>query len=282
MLVRQGAVYHFRRRIPERLHSIIRKREVWYSLRTSDRNEAKARAAALWVWTDRVFGRPGVNGVKSRDEIETLLKLAQNAIETGEDAADILLRLDHAIELEEARQSAEAAKAEAAESKLSALRFAADVATRERDFGVSLNNSIAQAKAMLHGTKGRLVEARQARKGLENVVSSMAAALASREAPAALPKESPMFGELLESFVKNKAETTEDHRGYSLQTQKQTRVTLALWADLMGEKPVRDYTRGAGGRTALAVLYAVPSAKPDGSRQGRAITPAALADSSSR
>lgn len=82
MLVRQGAVYHFRRRVPQRLHPIIRKREVWYSLRTSDRQEAKARAAALWVWTDRVFGGSGKAGVAKAD-IENLLKQAQEIIEQG-------------------------------------------------------------------------------------------------------------------------------------------------------------------------------------------------------
>lgn len=84
--------------------------------------------------------------------------------------------------MEEARQSTETAKAEAAESKLSALRFVADVATRERDFGVALGNSIDHAKALLHGTNGRLIEARQARKSLENIASSMAAAPPSRGA----------------------------------------------------------------------------------------------------
>lgn len=49
VLVRQGAIYHFRRRVPNDLRAILQKGELWYSLRTSDTAQvdaAKARAAA--------------------------------------------------------------------------------------------------------------------------------------------------------------------------------------------------------------------------------------------
>ena len=258
MLVRQGAIYHFRRRIPERLLPILRKREVWYSLRTSSRQEAKARAAALWVWTERIFGGVGKTAMVDATEIERLLEQAQEAIQRGDDAADIHARLDHLLTQKEAEIEAVALKAKLAESEFSALRFAADVTAREEEFGIALGNSISRAKALLHDTKGRLIESRQARKSLEGIVSSMASAFAAREPSAMPPKGSPMFGELQDAFLKNKAETTEDHRGYSLQTQKQTRVTLALWADLMGEKPVRDYTRTEAGEF-MELLKQIPA-----------------------
>lgn len=93
MLVRQGAVYHFRRRVPERLRAVIGKRELWYSLRTTERQQAKSRAAALWVWTEQVFSGFGVSDVRGKKYIEGLLKQAQEIIERGGDASDLLVEL---------------------------------------------------------------------------------------------------------------------------------------------------------------------------------------------
>lgn len=55
MLRRQGANYHFRRRVPGPVRPLLRQSEVWVSLRTTDRRAARATAAGLYALTEDVF-----------------------------------------------------------------------------------------------------------------------------------------------------------------------------------------------------------------------------------
>ncbi|WP_432612506.1 DUF6538 domain-containing protein [Azospirillum brasilense] len=52
MLTRQGATYHFRRRVPVAIRLLLRQSEVWVSLRTTDRRPARATAAGLYALTE--------------------------------------------------------------------------------------------------------------------------------------------------------------------------------------------------------------------------------------
>ncbi|WP_369411910.1 DUF6538 domain-containing protein [Gluconobacter kondonii] len=55
MLRLVGSHYHFRRVVPALLRDIVGKRELWFSLRTADRLEAKARASYLYGQTSILF-----------------------------------------------------------------------------------------------------------------------------------------------------------------------------------------------------------------------------------
>lgn len=55
MLTLVGSHYHFRRVVPSPVRDAIGKREVWFSLRTADRLEAKARASYLYGQTSILF-----------------------------------------------------------------------------------------------------------------------------------------------------------------------------------------------------------------------------------
>lgn len=54
-LVRQNQTWFFRRRVPRDLHSRLGKRELYKSLSTSCRKEARRRAALLFVASDEAF-----------------------------------------------------------------------------------------------------------------------------------------------------------------------------------------------------------------------------------
>lgn len=149
MLAKQGAVYHFRRRVPDRLRPIIRKRELWYSLRTSDRRQAKARAAALWAWTERIFMEARGSGVTKEIDIDSLLKQAQQILERGEDGTAILLQLEQAIEVEAAQVEAVKARAAAAESRLSEVQFVAGAVAREEAAIADTRATMARSMTLL-------------------------------------------------------------------------------------------------------------------------------------
>ncbi|WP_298815458.1 site-specific integrase [uncultured Roseibium sp.] len=54
-LYRDGDGFHFRRRVPERIQQRIGQKEIYRSLKTNVRKEARRRAAALFLMTERVF-----------------------------------------------------------------------------------------------------------------------------------------------------------------------------------------------------------------------------------
>ena len=57
MLKQVGTTYHFRRTIPEHLREVFGKREIWFSLRTSKKMEAKSRGAYLYAQTSIMFSK---------------------------------------------------------------------------------------------------------------------------------------------------------------------------------------------------------------------------------
>jgi len=78
MLRLVGSHYHFRRVVPALLRDIVGKRELWFSLRTADRLEAKARASYLYGQTSILF-RKAPN--MTPDEVAQLLNEQAEAYE---------------------------------------------------------------------------------------------------------------------------------------------------------------------------------------------------------
>lgn len=245
MLAKQGAVYHFRRRVPDRLRPIIRKRELWYSLRTSDRRQAKARAAALWAWTERIFMEAGGSSVTK--DIDSLLKQAQQILERGEDGTAILLQLEQAIEVEAAQVDAAKARAAAAESRLSEVQFAAAAVGREEAALADTKATLARSMTVLTDLKARYEEAHTGRRTAESIAKGLVDALGRGVGAPPVPKESPVFAALQQEFLAEKSEKTEDHSGYSPQTKKQAEVGFRLWEEFAGDRPVREYSRAEAG-----------------------------------
>lgn len=67
MLALRGTVYHFRKRVPERLKPVVGRSELWLSLQTSSKREAYKRGCLLYGLTQGLFARAKD---MSQDEIE--------------------------------------------------------------------------------------------------------------------------------------------------------------------------------------------------------------------
>jgi hypothetical protein len=92
MLVRQGAVYHFRRRIPQSLRSMMGQGEIWHSLGTTSRRIAKARAASLYALSEEIFIRMEAGGMEalSTEEFWALADLGKQ-LQGTDDHPDVVL-----------------------------------------------------------------------------------------------------------------------------------------------------------------------------------------------
>lgn len=87
MIVLQGAIYHFRRRVPDRLRPILGKTEIWKSLQTNCLRTAKVRAAAQYVASECLFAEAAMFDAPA--EIgENLLYLAHSLRNTGRRMAE--------------------------------------------------------------------------------------------------------------------------------------------------------------------------------------------------
>lgn len=75
MLKRQGATYHFRRRVPGPIRPHLRMGEVWVSLRTTDRRAARATAAGLYALTEDVFAAMTEKPTQTQDPVAAAEKL---------------------------------------------------------------------------------------------------------------------------------------------------------------------------------------------------------------
>lgn len=89
MIVLQGAVYHFRRRVPDRLRPILGKTEIWRTLETNCYRTAKMRAAAQYVASECLFAKAAAMFDEPSAEVgQNLLYLAHSLRNTGRRMAE--------------------------------------------------------------------------------------------------------------------------------------------------------------------------------------------------
>lgn len=159
MMVRQGATYHFRRRVPLPAQPALGLKEVWRSLKTASRPIAKERAAGLYLLTNRVYReamRDGVNG----HLIRTLLDVAGAKIAAGEDAHGLLHEIEAAL-TEWAAQMASARKA--AKERVAEATFLVGAVAEQKRTLARLHEISDHQKRVNHNLLGRYAEARNAR-----------------------------------------------------------------------------------------------------------------------
>ncbi len=213
MLALQGTVYHFRRRVPERLKAALGLSEIWISLNTSVKQVARARACLLYALSQGLFDRAG-----DMDDAEAKRELWQLKI--------VHRQLEH----------------EAEQAKV-------------------LNDLLARAKASAAGVQrigGRLAETRATNKALMEALRDGAGV----KAPEA--KESPLFDANTDAFLADKQRAAPDHRPWSNQSAAQARATFRLWTEIVGLKPVREYTKADAGHFRDQVLKLPASHSKDG------------------
>lgn len=227
MIKRQGSIYHFRRLVPERLRAVVGRREIWCSLRTANRSEARARAARLFIMTEDIFD-PDTCVDPARWELEIAklsaevanLELVKFKKRTEIDDIHRLIREDKEVK-------AQAALIEAANEKLRAID--------------------GKMRAVRDGALTKDAALKEARSAHDAVLAALTG-FASGKAAEPAPKPSPLFSALIEDFITEKQRPSDGHRGYSPQTTSQTRVTFGLWLDLIGDGPVREFKGQDAGR----------------------------------
>jgi len=254
----RGETYWFRRKVPRALTGILGRREVEVSLRTGLRRVAEARARIAWAWTERAFGVASKGTSIAREQALVLLRrLARDEpwhhgelteyAEAAMEGDDRHLRsvLDHASPDIAALPAEERNRVllhlrQWVEMLDAAARREVDAARRSGDPNEAALAEMRTALAALARTQGeRDLHAALAGQGQSGV-------------------EKPTVSSFEEAFLDEKTRSTQEHRGYSGQTAGQTRATLRLWVELMGDPPVAS----VGGKEAgefRALLLRLPS-----------------------
>jgi len=224
VLTKQGAIYHFRRKVPLPLRVAIGQAEVWASLGTTSATVARARAGLLYAATQHVFEaaaqmpRPDLTVVPTTEaEFETAIRDQEDAIRNYEQEAAML------------------------QSQLAELRTLTSTIRHHQTSAADLAAAGKRLRAVLAGTArlaGRLDEARRhgdANGRIAETLAQAAAALAQPTTPPTAPiADAPLFNALTDDFLAAKP--------YSQQVRSQARATFRLWTELFGDEPVNTIT----------------------------------------
>lgn len=241
MFVLRGTIYHFRRRIPAALRCAVGRGEIHISLGTSVVREARARAALLYALTEEAFA-----AVMSNPK----LPIANDDAPPDADA------LECEVQVLKAEVAASSEQARALRAHLCELRFAARAMADQQATARRLaaaQERLNRIGAAVDALAGKRRKDRATIGRLETLTTDLAAtarALAERPvapAPAPQPEPSPLFSALEEEFLTDRSRPSGDHPGYTAQTVAQARATFRLWLELVGDHPVRDYTREQAG-----------------------------------
>lgn len=124
--------------------------------------------------------------------------------------------------------------------------------TEQGVYGATTPKEIArdEAEAALHiaGFEGDFSKAtldamhKSMEKALDGYVQNRVAEMRGDPPPVPVPS-SPLFLENIDAFIEEKETPSENHRGYKKHTSQQTRASFRLFASLLGNRPVREFTR---------------------------------------
>lgn len=241
-LTRQHDTWYFRRRVPKPLQERLGIREIYRSLCTSDRRKAKREAALLYVASEELFEV----AKKERLSDEELRAIARHWLNDQ-------LELKQKIEKMPPGRLADF-EAPSAVPKYRPFIYpdlnGMNKRRHERRRNAHLSSILVNAgydptedrreqlASVLKQFADEYID--QRRKEVFHPDPAPANPVASSANTE--PKPSPRFSEKTEEFLEEKSRSTRDHRGYSSQTQAQTRATFRLWLELMEDRPVREYT----------------------------------------
>ncbi len=71
-------------------------------------------------------------------------------------------------------------------------------------------------------------------------------------------KKKPMWSSQVAGFIAEKSRRVDGHEGYDLQVQRQSETTLRMWVEVVGDRPLDDYT-GADAGAFRDLLLRLPS-----------------------
>jgi len=249
----RGTVYHYRRRVPCKLVPIMGQTEIIRSLETSSAREARRRASIMCVETDRVFQQMSMS--LAQEQVTAIVRrLKSESFWDAPTREEILTRyadgdrwtLDRLFTLGEPQISA---LSEEDRSRV-AMHLRRLLEGVEQHL-MAKRTELAEVRAE-NAEAGALISALDAEEQVVRVVDAFEGRLKAATpaaATAAVPaKGSPLFSERMEDFLRYKSTPGDDGKAYSNQTLSQTRVTFRLWTELVGDKPLRSYTREEVGR----------------------------------
>jgi len=256
-LVRQFDIYHFRRRVPKSLRLRLGSSEIYRTLNTSNKRLAKVRAALLFAASEELFQLAAMATALSDEDLRAAARrwlktpmwqgrlksevdelLPGDLREQHDSLARRLVTYDDDF-IGEHAQGARRGELEAEEATAALV----SAGYREPD---------RETVQRMHGTLLAVVQEYVDKR--VNEVFRPEKLVTTAVTPIQLPKPSPLFSEVIEPFFAEKSRGSEGHRPYSKQTEKQGRVTVRLWLDLIGDKPVRSYTGGDAGRFRTLLL----------------------------
>jgi integrase len=268
MFVLQGSVYHFRRRVPAHLRGLLGKSEVWQSLHTASRQIAKARAAALYAVTDHLFRTAGrmqqTNRLLLGEEIcfvATLLKRTSENIAAGHDPTSLFEELEDSLADIETALADHGQKTRRAQQRLAEAKVIAEALPDDGTIRARLTGLCGRSATMLTQLRMVPVEADTADDPLAGLRAEIAALReevrqlpVGRAAPPP-PAPSPLFSQQLEAFLTDMAKPGDDGKPCWASTNIEgNRTCYRVFTELMGDRPVRDFTRADAGHYRDALL----------------------------
>lgn len=234
MLTRVQGAWHFRRAVPLMVRPFIGKQEIWFSMRTTSRVTATARAGMVYGMVEQIF-----QDCRDMSETEEYIRTLEDALTTsdgiisGQDDLITILKRQH-----ELRRVTDALTHY---SEFSA--FIQTQAEKLRDIGRRIEDL--NHKAILN--QGRLAEARNTRNELTEAIKQIASmatgmmtmanqAQSIPPSPSVPVDETPKFSEIMESYAESKSKELKNERD-----SRVMKVTLAQFLEIVGDKPLASY-----------------------------------------
>lgn len=287
----KGAVYHFRRRVPDALRKSFRRSEILLSLGTGSAREAAVRARIAYVEVERVFRIVSATPSLAAEQVELILRRLRaespwdsptrtellagfkagdvatidRVFDVGADAILALPSDERQRVLEHLERLIDGVSVEAADSVSRAAHLDASVAKVK---AATAEVRAAKAEARVQQVQERAARAEGRADFAEVVLSARAVALPVPVAapPSSSPSPSPKFSTKEKAF----RDWKQTQAGWTAQSGAQAEATFRLLRELIGDKPVNDYSRQHAGEFYDALLR-LPSSHGKGAAKGKGL-----------
>lgn len=245
-IIRQGGTYHFRRRIPNRLRPIFGKSEFWRSLNTCQRSDALAKAGIINFYLQETFNMLRDMEQQIEAQQAAVQRLVDADANEGHIAAQTAILQDliaqYRVLIESSQKDNTILELEV--NLLRTMMRQAEAVTQSRAQIKELGEEAERAaKAGLDAAKHQTVRLAENQSFQDRLLQT----LARNDTPAP-QSHSPLFSALIDDFIAEKSRTTEDHKGYSAGEAGQARTSLKLFLELLGDRPVREFTGADAGK----------------------------------
>jgi len=246
-LRRESDTFLFRRRIPSGLQARFGSKELYRSLRTTVRKLAQRRAAALYIASEHLFVMAEDPEITDED-IRAAARQWLSRKHWQERLRDVDELVPGILRLESPELPKKLLEAVAFEdiSPAVARRLEAEAALEDSGYPFPHGRDVLDrtADTLLHMLREYVDKRMQAVFRPEEVSNAVAMPQATTSVLAAR-KSSPKVGnqENVESWLSWAAIATPERKAISPHTASQNRVTVRLFVEIIGDRPVREISR---------------------------------------